>query len=579
MLYNRKHTYKNSKKLYRNRVMYTWNRVVICMLFVSGICSSGIAGTSSVHSNMLFLHSFFQNKHWQRSGDTIDYEMPSSYTSLTPVKTSMAGNDTDNIALFSTTSNKLYLMHAVLEPPPSISSNYKMKVFNPAESSVGSADSAFGVFASTSDNLDIIFCATAGASNNIAAHRMLGQNFSVFQIDTLTISLPSVNCKITNLFGGPDLAKGNQSCIWVTGTYGLIRFFSWNGTAWSTETVYDIDSTETVSAFSLEAVGTNSGKIYIDQSGSFVYNSQPTTKPINQITATGAVSNDGTVLKKKGSQWTAFTVGSADYNYFNFVPRTDGSGVELLDDSWQYYIYTLEDTPTSFDILPPEVAVFINSGYYNYQGSDPETVTVILNDPDGNCLVPEVTINSSVSLTFDGTDTLKNMHPDTACVPGFKEIADTILTLILTYDTVYFSAQARNAKYNPVSFKYYWAYSTFENSESWFESDQLIIKLGEQSLLIINNEGTTIVSPQNAHQAIKQLSVYRKSTGLVFNFQQNTIHSIRIFNPAGRQLAYEHIASNTNKVVLPIRMSSGVVCIEYCFKDGTVQRNILPLVR
>lgn len=573
MFFTKTKSYKRNR--YKNliQVRYSLSISAIALGIILCFFSDLSAGTSSVHTNLLFLHSYFDNSHWQRSGDTLDYDLPSSYTNLTPINASMAGNDSNNIALFST-SDKLYLMHVVLEPPPTITSNNKMNVNDPVESPVGSADSVFGLFAYTADNLDIVFLATV-ASNKIAVHHMIGQSFNVFKTDTLTINLPNPNCRITGLFGGPDLAKGSQSCIWAVGTHGLIRFFSWDGSAWSGETDYDIENQETVSAFSLEAVGTISGKIYIDQSGSFVFDSQPSTKPINQISAAGGACNDGTILKKKGALWSVFTKGGVHYNYFNFISRTDGSGVELLDGLWNYYLYALEDTLTTFDITPSNIASHINGSPYEYNDTGSETVNIHLIDPDGNCLVPEITLNSSIYLTIDNSDTLLSMHPDTECVPGFIDLSDTLLTITLTPDSLHFSAKARKAAFNPISYKYYWTYPTFTTSHPWSKYDQLRIKLGVQTLEIIF-DGSTPIS-NNYNQKLKQPIVQSKYNQLIFTIPQNEIHSICIYNTSGRKIATANISPQMNNVILPVQIASGVIIIEYQFKNGNIKRCLLPV--
>ena len=211
----------------------------------------------------------------------------------------------------------------------------------------------------------------------------------------------------------------------------------------------------------------------------------PSTKPINQISTTGGACNDGTILKKKGTQWNLFSKGSAHYNYFNFISRTDGSGVELLDGSWNYYLYTLEDTLTTLNITPSNIAAHINGSPYEYNDTGSETVNIHLIDPDGNCLVPEITLNSSIYLTIDNSDTLLSMHPDTECVPGFIDLSDTLLSITLTPDSVHFSAKTRRAAFNAISYKYYWTYPTFTTSHPWSKYDQLRIKLGNQTLEII----------------------------------------------------------------------------------------------
>ncbi len=568
-----KHSNKN-KNLSGSGNTGAGNAFTAIALTLVCLFSSVTADIASTHSNLLFQHSHFDNKHWERSGDTLDYNLSSGYTGLTPVKASIAGNDTNNLIMFSTTSNKLYLVHALLEPPPTYTSYPKMTVDNPVESSVGSTGSSFGVFAYTNANMDIVFLATAAASNKIAVHHIVGATYTIFRTDTLTIALPSPSCTITGLYGGPALAKGNQSCVWITGSHGLIRFFSWNGTAWGSESVHDINTTETVTAFSLAAAGTQSGKIYEDQSGSFVYHSQPGTTPINHISATGAACNEGVVLKKKGNQWSKFTVGSANYLYFNFIPRTDGAGVELLDDSWQFHKYTLEDTPTSYSILPAEVANFINSGEYKFENPDSEVISIILADPDDNYTLPAIKLNNATVLT----DTVMNMHPDTACVLGFNELADTLITLVLYMDSVVLYMQTRFGVFHPISYKNYWSYKIFRHTEPWKSGDLVTIKQGNQTLSIQNGDGTT-TNKGCEKQAIKPISIYRTSTGLAFQDLPYNMRAISIYNPAGRCIGSTSITQPSNVCVLPIRFSSGILLVEYLYNDGSVKRNMLTVLR
>ncbi len=569
MIHNTTLKSKQVQSRFKTELHRTVSAGILCIF----LCIFSVAALP-LHENLLYQHSFFAGKHWQRCSDTLDYNLSSGFTSLTPVKTSVAGNDTGNVILFSTASNKLYLMHALLEPPPTYTSNNKLTTDTPVESPVGTAASVFGVFPYTSANIDIIFLAVAAGAGKIAVHQMTSSTFTVFKTDTLTVALPG-SSSITKLYGGPALAKGGQSSIWAVGSQGLIRFFSFDGSVWSAESVLDIDPAETVTALSLAAVGTQSGKIYEDQAGSFVLSGQPHTGPINHITAEGAVSNGGVVIRKKGAQWTKFTAGSTNYTFFNFIARTDGFGVELLDDSWNFSKHTLEDTPTSYTILPQEVADYINGSTYIFDSIGPDTITINLTDPDGNYLVPSITLNDNSSIT----DTLKHMHPDTSSVPGFTDLADTTMKLILTRSSIAFSTHARKAAFNAITQKYYWVYSLFETSNSWYEGNTISILLPGQTLSIQNGMGTTTSYPDKNKHSQKPLLVSCNNRGIIFNVSHSRVRSIRIFNPAGREIASAQNFGDRRIILIPLQIPSGIFFVEYGFADGSCKREVLPVLK
>jgi len=573
MFIGKKHSNKQQQALRRMTVR-------AALVLIACMCVDLCAGTTSVHGNLLFTHSFFTGKNWRRTGDTLTYTLPASYTGLKPLSVFMAGSDSINTALFSAADKKLYLMNISLKPAPSYTARPILEAANPSLSAAGSADSVYGLFASSPAGTATLFLATAGATNKIIVRHVIKQDFSVFRTDTLTVPLPSPNCRIKALYGGPALAKGSQSCIWAVGTHGLVRFFAWNGSAWASPVSYNIDTSQTVSAFSLEAVGTLSGAIYTAVSNSFVFNSRPCSTSVNRISSLGAVCNSGIVLKRKtGNVWQRFNAGSRPFRYFNFVPRTDGSGIEVLDDSLKYHIYTLEDTLTSFTILPAKIAAYINSGAYYYAGNIPETVTVNLNDPDGNYQVPQITHNNTFSFTVSGTDTIRQAHPDTACVTGFTDLADTSLFVVLRPDSVVFFTKARRAAYNAISYKYYWVYPVFRTSRKWAKSEPIKIKLGTRELNIIYNISTESPWQYNNNTWMNAIGIHKNRSALILKFPQNKIESIRIYNPKGRMLASVPVDPANESASIPGAYSSGVVLFEFQLHNGSVVRKACTFLR
>lgn len=538
------------------------------------------AREAPIHENMLFLHSYFKQLHWGVTRDSIDYQLASSFTSLTPVKASFAGTDTNNIAVFSSSTGQLYLMKAVLQSPGSFLDPYKMVVNDPVVSPVGTANGIWEAFARAAHKIDTIFLAFAGPTNKVAVHRIYTGNFTVTKIDTLTFTPPSGAYQVNKLYGGPDLAKDSPSCIWITGTRGLIRFFSWNGSTWSAEKVYDIDTSESITALTDKIVGTSTGKIYEDVSGSFVFHSQPITTTINAINDKIAVGDGGKVLRRRSTIWRPFSLGSSAYHYGNGVARTAGFGIELLDKGWQYSIHTLEDTITTFTVSPDSLAKYINGETFIYDiRLPPLAITIHLHDPDGNYLVPQMILNGSIDLTHDGSRKLQNMHPDTTCRPGFIELKETDIKLVLSPDQVGFKAIAREAVPDAVGSGYDWAEKPFETSNPWKEKDMIRITLGNLSLKIQLSSGPTQIETalvQSSQQ--EKITVLGRSSGISFSLPAHTFHWVRIYDLQGRLLYNESIPENQTTFSLP-KNTSGILCLEFIAGNGTRVRKVIPIAR
>ncbi len=545
---------------------------IVVLLFSLSI--SSIAGTTSVHTNMLFQHSYFKNKHYRITCDLIRYDLSSAFKNLTPVKASFAENDTNNIALFSASNNKLYLMSVALTPETSRNMAI-LTARDPKESPVGTANSLSHIFAGSSKSIDTVFLALVDGNSKVLIYHIETQNFTVAKVEELSINPPSIDCQIVGLFGGPDFVKqSEQTCLWVTGTHGLIRYFTWNGSAWSTEIVHDVAIEDTITALCKQAAGTSSGKIYEYETNSFVYKTRPSSTYIKRITDQGAIC-DNIVLKKSGNNWKAFNnITSGNYQYFNFIARTDGLGVELLDHEWKFYVFTLEDTLTSFDVYPENIAQFINNG--TYLSDAPDTVYINLIDNDGNCLIPKIILNNSINLT----DSLKKMHPDTIWNNGFQDLDDTVVTLILETNSIKVEAKTRLGRFIFDTYKKYWQETVYEKSVKWNYKNKMTIQLGTQSLTIQNNN---IFVKNNTNRVLNNINrpvkIKLTNNRLTFNFKNNSITSIHIYNLSGRLLTSHQIPPGINRFTLPCSIPSGVLCIEYGFIDGRVKRNILPALK
>lgn len=546
---------------------------LMAVLLCTGFYTPGF-GSQTIHHRVLFLHSFFNNKHWTRTYDTITYELSSEFTNKIPDRVDMTGDSLENVAVFSANENEFYFMKVTLQPATKLN-RAKLYTSEPVKSPVGYPHTDFELFTSKQGILDTFFFAQPiHSSNKIAVHCFEKNTFTLLRTDTLIFTLSTPQQIIMALYGTTASKTGSSCGLWAASSRGCVRYFSWNGTEWSNEIVYDIDPSETITAIGRNTIGTLSGKVYeFKNDSAFMYINQPSSTPIITINPAIGTANDGTIIKRKDNQWVGFTKGTANYFYVNPVATTNGSGVELLDSSWNYSAYTLENTPTDYTLIPDSLNKYINNNN-PYRPTFDQTVAVSLIDPDGNYKLPQILLNNTIDMTDNGTAKLIDMHPDTACVPGFTELADSVLFIELKPYTVSISTVSRTAKKNPVTLQYYWSYSTFTVKKKWEKYNLLSIKQGSKTLYIENwFIGTDLQGPYNQPQEL----LVTKLPGLInITFSPGEIQSIRIYTSAGRQIFYTNLAQSENRCAIPFIKPSGMYYIDILFSNGCRHRKTFP---
>lgn len=547
------------------------------------VCSAAAGNQNSLHKSTLFLHSFFKTRHWTITRDTVSYTLPQSFTALTPLRVSMTGTEKVNAMAFSTATG-IYFTTVTVQPTEPLISKTKITVGEPVASPLGNSDSLFTLFTRVAANpCDTVLFAQRVAQSKVAVHALVPPGFVVVKSDTLTVSLPSSTTIITGLYGAPT--SQNQTRVWVYGSTGMIRHFTRSGSGWTSETRADIAATETITAFCPELIGTSSGTLYVANGTSFKNAAQNSQSPVCAVTPTAALGSSGAVTQKNDlNGWQNFNaiVPQGNYLLFHFVPRTLGTGIELLDRNWQYTTAIVSDTPTVMTIYPTKVNdVLKTGGTYLFEKLSAESISIQLVDRDGNYLLPSMILNNSTNLFTNGTTTLASSHPDTACVPGFTELAGSTLTMLLRSDKIIFSAPSRRAYYDAITSSYSWFHEPFTTSYPWYSGSDLVIRLNNQRLTIRHAFNTTALELQpqtRLHLPLVSIIGRPGNRKLVIN--TTTIRSLRLYTAGGRVIAdLNDLDPQSREVTLPVSIASGMLFVEYRTHDNRSASTILTIIR
>ncbi|MBD3356664.1 MAG: hypothetical protein GF363_05875, partial [Chitinivibrionales bacterium] len=353
------------------------------------VALAGAAETiaASCEPAWFLLHSRFSDMRWGNALAGTDVMLSDAICSLSPRRVVMVGPGDLSRAVFSS-GDKLYATDAVWSPPSYPADKATVSVKNPVALSLSFSDSSpFYVLDQPDYRSDTLFIVVRSGDMELVFHTISASEGNVRRPDTISLARTIAGQRIVEIVGeGDEFDLG----LWALGTGGLTRRVHLDTKGWLSEEVFDIDQSETVTALGEGFTGTQSGRIYAFDGDRFSEVAKPTSRPIRAISAEGAVGDGGLVIVRRGSEWTQYSAGTADYRYFQFTKAEQGSAVELLDESWQYHLYPYSDSATRIGGTSPSLPLDTLLGYGDLLSS--RNFTIILDDPDSNYTVPTVEV-------------------------------------------------------------------------------------------------------------------------------------------------------------------------------------------
>jgi hypothetical protein len=541
----------------------------------------------------VLLHPYFAGKNWKTSVvDNIDIVLPDTLCSqqLRPAHFDIGNVIDSTFAAFSTANGDLFIMksqyfHSSLACRDELDFLAPQKVPLMGVAFTGSTPWYF--VKDTAFNLDTVkIVAGVSAQFCLVATIKTSAN-SLVKIDTLHMQNAGM---ISAIRGSYNTVLMRDTCIWVTGSNGMIRKFSYKPGGWGAEVRQDIASTETVLCASSTYAGTNSGKIYkLNTSQVYTLDYSLSNRPINTLYPQGAIGSNGAFIENINGTWRNDTIGSGNYQYANFIETPGGFGIELLDNQWRYSTFTYRDTASKILLTNP-VDIMVNNVdkttpyiYNSAKIASPKdtTIYIYISDPDSNYSDLSVTLNG-LSMENNGTNAIGPLPDTVSCQIGALRLTDGILKLTLKKDSVVLGTQTELGVWNVGCLLCNWKSYNFAYSRQWYVNGTLVITAGRDRL-VIENQGvpaTTIEGNNGKNSAIKN-SVRIVGNTLFFKQSKsdwNKIESVALYDFAGRNLITLRNMQQTS-FEIPRSLTSGIACLAVKFCDGSMKRIMIPLVR
>jgi hypothetical protein len=542
------------------------------------------------NARFVYLHPYFGGKTWQLTGDSVIVSLPQAVCALGATDVQMTGSDASAIALLRNISGGLYLAGFTLTPRSGNCVPAYLVAQTPRSAGLTAvAPAPFYLAHQPLSSTDTVAIALSDGAAKVIIRYVATATSVLARADTLTLAALPGGAAVTGITGTAEQTRDADAGLWAFGTKGLLRYFARNGATWGTEQVFDISTTEWVTAMSDSFAGTDSGRVFVRNGASFVQQARPVTSAIRRITRKAAVGDNGTVLIRRGAAWDAYRPGFASYRQFNLVKFNDGSGVELLDSAWRYSTLTYSDSATKLSTIRTTAGVSyspLDKAYmYPPGGMRPETVTVNISDPDSNFRVPQATFNGTVDLTHNATTTLNGSAPAMACTLGYTQLSDGKVLCVLTSDSVTFTARALTGAFDYSDLCYYWSAQQYRNSQRWYyQSGSVKIWFGADSLLIkYGSPPVTSLRPANA-AAMGELPCTFASGGHITAWlpadREHRVTRILVFNQAGRLLYSVNPSPSASSVSMTFpKASASLLYVRFVLGNGTTATSVVPFVK
>jgi hypothetical protein len=549
----------------------------------------------------LLLHPMFKSLPWKATMGRLDLTLPDTLASI-PVKSFDVSRGVDNaVAVFTTATNDLFIMPALHEKLVAPCIDHVLS-FDPPQKvplsglSLSSAKPLYVV----RDSLYSADSIRVAAPSSIALLKVLvatirSANATVTRIDTVVLTERRTGQQILGISGATDSITGQDLGIWVTGTNGMIRYIPYTNHRFGTEAVRDLGASEaTVSVTHTNgtfAVSTQ-GKIYRkNPADTFFTFAVAASGALRRVYSGGAIGDNGLFKEFANGSWRADkTFGSASYRYANFIRRFGGFGIELLDSSWAYSVFTYRDTSSRIAATQPaSLSTNINGLPYVYASNQQLDITVMLDDPDSNFSdysLSQVSAGggTSVDLKNDGKYAIVPLSDSVDCHINSIKMTSGRVRLTINGSQVTVMHDCALGAPDPTCLTCYWKSYNFQLSKFWQQRDTIKIKAGQHLLRIVNNISVTLISPPAGNRSRAYTLTARFASGYEYTLRlpmvksEARVSSVEFYDIQGRHLATRALRPNQQRISLPDFGAHGIFIIAYRMDDGTMVKDNVPVM-
>lgn len=371
----------------------------------------------------------------------------------------------------------------------------------------------------------------------------------------------------------------NDSCLWVTGSHGMVRRITVQYDTSIQEDMFDIIShEEQVLCYGDGYIGTASGAVYTHIGNEFICVTTDAKAPLRYIDSMSAVGDTGTVLINQKGTWQCFTFGRAHYRHCNLVGLPEGSSIELLDDQKRYHRYVYADNPTILQTTQPD-SLMTNGGIYTYITQEPEEIILVFSDPEDNTVTPTILLHSDTgAVTLFNSGILGNKIPEQTI--GYlgnsnEHLASDKFVVHLTRDSCVITTNYSYLSWDPLFGGLYREYGVYTRNISWKAGNTLTIWSAVDSLTIYYADNVSIFKPVKAPNAFHHdITIY--GMGKTIGIRNATVPClVRIYNIKGMQLFKKWVYGN-DTIIFTIQ-NKGLYIITASSRQKVIKRNVMVI--
>lgn len=530
------------------------------------------------YDRIILKHPFYEKHNWKNSGDSTIFNVHTTFKSHSPENVVVHGNDT--IAWFAYNSNnKVYLFKATVTYPS-----------NPMQTvSISTSESKelIGIPANTINTIlipnftypdSVIYASSSNSSLRLV---LVNGNSGSIVFDT-TSSFGNSE-KILSLFSTSQNSSLNPKgpSIWIGGENGsLLRLLVSNFSSITSE-FFNISGNESITAISQDICGTASGKLFELQSNSFNEAFNVTSSAITNLNRFSAINETGSILLKTGNSWNIFNNSLNSINGIHKVYKKAGTGVELLNNNWDYSTITLSDSLTKIIFDNP---LFNNNWSESGSGSltlkDTVSINLILSDIDKNYSIPDFSFNNNGSLFKNDSLYISNSVPDRNYSADTSDLADSIISISFDENYVSLISTARIRTYNPMTYKNSWTFSKDTNTYNWNHDDTFKIQLNGNNLTITNNIGQTIIAEYpTINFDAANTRIYSRNNNLILPKDINEEYKLVLYSLNGRTLLKRTVAPFTQSININKITGNQMVIAVILFKNGNLLKQPVNIIK
>ncbi|MBN1578566.1 MAG: hypothetical protein JW913_18530 [Chitinispirillaceae bacterium] len=528
----------------------------------------------------LFLHPFFNNVNWQATIYTAAVFPAEAMCTEKPAGIAVSRAAALGTVVYTTTAGMWMLTRGPLVNNTCLCCRPTIEFGEPIEIAVPAAlalqaSLPFHLLTRESAGGDSAYLVAASSGNRVYCMHIHRSSGAIGGIDTLTVNLVGQQA-ISGVWGEPDGAA-SDTALWIGGSSGLLWLIPFKNGQWGTRQEIAIDNSETVSAIGGGYAGTVSGKIYRRSGASFTLDNSSASSPLRSINRRIAVGDVGTVLINRSGSWRSYDSGNVDYRFGNLTANAGGTAVELLDNAWNYTTRTLFDSATTISgVSPSEVAASLNGDPFKFNLHGTLTATIRIRDIDDNREIPSVilksgSITTAVNKAADNTTLLRH-NPAAVCTTTKAFFNDTLVKLVISGDEVKLETQAQRGVRNASCDFWNWQSFLFTATGAWKYADTLVVTLGKDTLMIINDSQatvTTTASGMDPRAAMTALLIRRENRRIHFHSGVSSgVRRIVLVDAAGRLIWECAVAPSARTTIVSPEFSSGIHLVIIDYVDG-----------